>query len=1097
VAKAVLLIYSVKRLIAVILKMLSKNREGVEAHTPVMMKNSNKGRYDVLMLVLLFMSVCVPLSAGGKAGDKQDSIPRPELETASRLIEEGQLNEAMRILVEVGETYPDQIELIQEFVLEIREIKNEITRLFRRVRDILVSEELSLDQKVVVTEEVIQQIKLKDRSPAGNTWKKIAIIESILGRFLDLLRREIFFIRGEEKLEQGLYREAVQEYRGGFIDDSFGEAQTYEKYRDAVNPFDIEVISPFPDRNLTIFEAYKLHAPEGDEIIAELISLVDEWSLASAELSKNIDALSTLLPRENFAGWIELNLVNPLNLEYQKAEAVLQLGLRLNEVMNQLYESLNGVFEDFRYDRILTFLNGRAGNAEGIIHAQTLQWESSFSETLLALLDVVSSTYYEGIDRYQSGLFAESVDLFSLSGINSEHVLEFTRVADSHLRELVDAKIPRFTDRLEPVLLELQTIAEASETRAALVKISRELPEFRPENLSDADIELVQVLSESVEDSVNQIESLLTDWNLYSDQITQSGMVANANVRKIVNDLQTDLLDLLQSLSGERAYFFLQYFEPRYQILDFGVGDLTRESGERFVLANTLLDEGRPKAAIENQIVPSLVSMETLSGDIDDFLVKVTETRVTELDEEIQRDLAEYSDEANKLLADVEQLRNQWLAIQANAIARQNAALRAETIALAALEEAESTLEVAREAKVRGQNSINIDDSYRARDSYFSLTENLARVRDSFLEIEKNDTDIASDSQIQERLAELERFAYSESRDLAVTVRDYAIAEADRQFSERLFDNGLNLLLLAQDFWVITFGEEDTRLRLRIVRFRTAQHSALKTRIEPSDPLFREMNQYLNLANQRYQRGISQLESDTADALRLFSEAEDLIQQVLNMFSGNAAALLLQKKILKIKEPDVYTETVRKLIEDANTAVRNGNGEALTTGVGFVPPLDPQLQAVFAFDSDFPGLRLAIERVDIYLGRIILLPTQAEIEESGRITESVRNDWRQTLGLSVDAIEAASPDLIGRLDTALQLWENNINASNLQDEIRFYTQPRALPNNLRNLIAVADEQRLQNNRSSVETIYRSITGSFPAFIRHPEVMKIKYWLDIE
>ena len=1068
----------------------------------MMMKNSRRGRYDVFLLGLLFMSLTAPLSAGGRTDFKQDSMPHPEFERVSKLIKEGQLDEAMSILVEIGKAYPNQIELVQKFVLEIRSIEDEITGLLEEIKNVLASEALSLDQKAVKTEETIQQIKMKDRNPTSDTWQKIAIVESLFRRTLDLLRREIFFARGNEKIKQGLYREAIYEYEQGFIDDVFGESQTYEKYRDAVQPSDIEVISSLPNRNLTIFEAYKRYAPEGDKIISELTSLIDRWSQISSNLSSNVAVASTVISRDNLANWSEFDLVALLNLEYQEARTILSLGYRLGETMNQLHENLDRIPEDFRYDRVISFLNGRTGRDEGIAYAQRLQWESSFLKILTTMLDVVSSTYFEGISNYQSRLWTESADLFSLSGVNTEHVLEFTALANNYLASLADSENSEFASQLRSIFLELQTIAEASKIRIVLIEITSGLPSFGSESLPDVDIESVQILSEMVWDSTNQIENLLFDWNQYSDQIAGSGEIVNASVWRIVNDLQVELLELLKSLSSEKSSAFLQYFDPRYRILDSKFKDLIQESDTKTVSANNLLDEDKPKAAIELLIAPFLVSIEAFSGDIDDFFLTVTKTLEITLDDEVEQDLAEYDDKTNALLVGIAQLKDQWLAIQASAIARQNAALRAETIALATLSEAEGLLEAAREADIQGQADNNINDFYRAKDSYISLVVTLARAHDLFSEIENNDMDIAVDSGIKERLAELERIAYNEPRQLAVTVRDYAIAEADNKFSERLFDDGLDLLLLAQQFWVSTFGEEDTRLRLRIVRFRTAQHSSLKTRIEPSDPLFGEMNQYLNLANQRYQEGISQLETDTANqrntnALKSFSDAEDLVQEVLNVFSGNSAALLLQKKILKIKQPDKYTETVRELIENANAAVRNGNSEVLITGIGFNPPLDPQLRAVFEFDPDFPGLKSAIERVDIYLGRIILLPTEAEIEESVRITESVRSDWTQTLNLTTDAIATASPDLIERLNTALQLWENNIDAANLQDEIRFYTQPRALPDNLRNLIAVADEQRHLNNKSSVETIYRSIINTFPVFIRHPEVMKIKYWLDIE
>jgi hypothetical protein len=185
---------------------------------------------------------------------------------------------------------------------------------------------------------------------------------------------------------------------------------------------------------------------------------------------------------------------------------------------------------------------------------------------------------------------------------------------------------------------------------------------------------------------------------------------------------------------------------------------------------------------------------------------------------------------------------------------------------------------------------------------------------------------------------------------------------------------------------------------------------------------------------------------------------------------------------------------VRNKIAEAQTALRNNDREAIE-GTDYKQGLDPQLQAVFSFDPDFPKLADVVNRIDIYMGRVIPEPSQADINSSRRITEEVKNDWNKLKVLGGDAVSSASAGLIKRLDNAIVLWEGNSEAANLQDTIRFYTAPQPTPAALRQLIDRAEETILQNSASTVQIIYDAIIEQYSGFRNHPDVLKIKTWLE--
>ncbi len=1066
------------------------------------MRISYRGRRGVFPLILLLMILGVPLYAGGGADSTDNYDPKAELENAAALIEEGHLDDAIQALVEIARRDPEQMERVQKIILSIREREKKIYEIFDDIKILVPRDDLDPDEKLRLLEDLFNKVKILDSDPTSDTWKNLSYIESGLLQSLDILRREDFFIRGNEKLALLQYKEAVDEYQSGFLNSVFGESQTYEKYRNAGSPEDIEKYLVNPERQKVIFDAYKKNAPQGDIIIEDMESLLNLWKQNSLLLNdletSAVNAVIVLNPES----WDDAlaEYLGALKTIADEIQGSIILSENLTNLKLKLYEDLGGTPEEFRYDRIGLLFSGREGmEPEGILFAQESQWENAYLSLFSGMLERVRRPYTDGQVQFNSGLLNDALVSYSLTGAAAEKTLEIIQGAETYSATQLESGITRFTDLLDPVVTEIRITLKASDLRGQLIEISRKQPKTDDASLAALNLEEIQNLSEELQISIDQYEALLSDWTDTMSLYAEYPGVNTPAVEKIDADLKNDLNSLLENLYALRVNVFILYMEPRYNTLDIQVSETLGNVQSSMSEAQSLIDDGRPTAAQTLEIAPSLSALNSLSTAVSDFLDTVDDVLAGSTAVEDSLKFLGFQTKAETLLVNLSTAISGWQGIKTDAATRRNTALRSETIAMAALDEAETLIASAREADLNGRRTNNINESYRAKDLYTSASAALGRAKVLLAEVELNDKDVAGESGIQERLSVLEAETLSAPRNLAVTVRDYAISEADTAFVERRYGEGLSVLLQAQEFWVSIFGEEDTRLRERIVRFRVVQQSAQDTVINASDPLYMEMNQYLNLANRYYNEGLRLSPSGSTivrnpDALRAFTAAGDLLQQVLNVFPGNASALLLKMKILQATDPDKYSRTVRSLIAESETALRRNDREIIE-GTDFKQGLDPQLQAVYSFNPDFPSLSDLIYRIDVYMGRVVPEPSQADINNSRRLTQAVKDDWEQTKVLGVNVVTAASPGLIRRLDDAIVLWEDNIEAANLQDAIRFYTAPQPTPAELRLLIDRAEETMLQNSVSTVQIIYDAIIDNYSGFRNHPDVLKIKTWLD--
>jgi len=175
------------------------------------MRISYRGRRGVFPLILLLMILGVPLYAGGGADSTDNYDPKAELENAAALIEEGHLDDAIQALVEIARRDPEQMERVQKIILSIREREKKIYEIFDDIKILVPRDDLDPDEKLRLLEDLFNKVKILDSDPTSDTWRNLSYIESGLLQSLDILRREDFFIRGNEKLALLQYKEAVDE----------------------------------------------------------------------------------------------------------------------------------------------------------------------------------------------------------------------------------------------------------------------------------------------------------------------------------------------------------------------------------------------------------------------------------------------------------------------------------------------------------------------------------------------------------------------------------------------------------------------------------------------------------------------------------------------------------------------------------------------------------------------------------------------------------------------------------------------------------------------------------------------------------------------
>ncbi len=323
-------------------------------------------------------------------------------------------------------------------------------------------------------------------------------------------------------------------------------------------------------------------------------------------------------------------------------------------------------------------------------------------------------------------------------------------------------------------------------------------------------------------------------------------------------------------------------------------------------------------------------------------------------------------------------------------------------------QEGENNLKAAQEAIAQQQYAVARERIASAADRLdrsltFSENPNVRRERDATIPaLSRQITDAENDIVVRE-------------------VRSY-INEGKALYAQSNYAQAQSVFLRAEARWRLTNSQDNPEITTWLSYVNTALTINSGLVISPSDPLYSEMTQVLNLAESDYAQARSLVaEGKRSEALRLLSDAQQKILYVQVPFPLNQEARVLGLRILELTEPSDFQSIFRQRFSTALEKVKANPQEAYV-----------DLRNLQAVEPDFPGLTEALYRTEVATGMRRPPPDPQKIQESNDL-------YQKAFDIVRTNVRAQYPIAISYLNRAIELDPNNTAATSLKDRLAIDT----------------------------------------------------------
>ncbi len=321
----------------------------------------------------------------------------------------------------------------------------------------------------------------------------------------------------------------------------------------------------------------------------------------------------------------------------------------------------------------------------------------------------------------------------------------------------------------------------------------------------------------------------------------------------------------------------------------------------------------------------------------------------------------------------------------------------------------------------RGESDFRYNQALGAlrQNNFQGARDNLQRSRDSVLRslaLQESATLRAeSDRKLQQLGADINRieneFVVREVRALINSGKNFYYAGN--------FDQAEQVLIQARTRWAVTNIEPNGEVTNWLSIINTALSVKTGRTIPVSDPLYPEMSQILNIANQLYAEGRRQTNAgQRAAGVRTLNQAKDKLRQLQLVYPLNQDAGQLTLLIDQLIDPEAFETLFRQKMENARSGYRGSDSQTAYS----------DLLDLYKINPSFPGLKALLDTVEIYLGIKIPPPDPRALARSAELTRSAQRIY--------DANSRAQfPTAIAQLDEAIKLNPDNQSAILLKDRL--------------------------------------------------------------
>ena len=192
--------------------------------------------------------------------------------------------------------------------------------------------------------------------------------------------------------------------------------------------------------------------------------------------------------------------------------------------------------------------------------------------------------------------------------------------------------------------------------------------------------------------------------------------------------------------------------------------------------------------------------------------------------------------------------------------------------------------------------------------------------------------------------------------------------------------------------------------------------------IAPTAPLYPEMSQLLNIANQYYNEGKSLLASGKSrEAKKSFESAKQKLREVQTVYPLNQEASLLTLRIDKLIDEKAFTEYFTRKVENAKSEYLDKSKQQTVYA---------ELLDLYEINPSYPGLKDFIYNVEIALGIRVKPPDTSALRRSTQLTAEAAKvyeaDSRNEISLN---------SALQLINQALEANPDNTEAQILKDRI--------------------------------------------------------------
>lgn len=261
----------------------------------------------------------------------------------------------------------------------------------------------------------------------------------------------------------------------------------------------------------------------------------------------------------------------------------------------------------------------------------------------------------------------------------------------------------------------------------------------------------------------------------------------------------------------------------------------------------------------------------------------------------------------------------------------------------------------------------------------------------------------------------------SENSIVVQDVRKYT-NQARQEYYNGNFEKAENFLTLASARWNATNIEENPEITNLFTLVNTALSMKTGRTILPTAPLYPEMSQLLNSANQYFENGKQLLlNNKRTEAITELNLAKDKLHQVKLVYPINQEANLLTLKIDQLIDKNAFNASFEKKINDALKNIDLGKE---------VQTAYSDLLNLYEINPEYPGLKNKIYNTEIKLGFRLPPPNKKDLAQSDSLTQEAMNILNKSSRNEIELNTA-----LAKINQALKLNPDNQSAMQTKDRI--------------------------------------------------------------